>query len=267
MGESKYLFGLMRIPFLILTPACVVLGLGAAVWTAGRVSALHFALVLIGAISAHISVNVLNEYFDFKSGLDAHTERTPFSGGSGTLQERPGLAKQALGTGLVSLGITALIGLYFLNLRGLLLLPLGLLGMLVILVYTIWLTRNPLVCLIAPGVGFGPLMVMGTSFPDVEADQRVGRRHFPIAVGRQTSSLVYGAFLLLAYVTITLGVAFAYLPKFSLAGLLTLVIAVPVAVGAYRYANEIKRLTPLLGANVVINILTPLLVAIGLFVG
>jgi 1,4-dihydroxy-2-naphthoate octaprenyltransferase len=273
------------------------LGLGAAVWTAGRVSAFHFVLALVGAISAHISVNVLNEYFDFKSGLDAQTERTPFSGGSGTLQEKPGLANQALGTGLVSLVITALIGLYFLYLRGVLLLPLGLLGMLVILVYTIWLTHNPLVCLIAPGVGFGPLMVMGTSFaltgeytwtafvaslvpfflvndllllnqfPDVEADQRVGRRHFPIAVGRQTSSLVYGAFLLLAYVTIVLGVVFAYLPKLSLAGLLTLVIAAPVAVGAYRHANEIKRLTPLLGANVVINILTPLLVAAGLFVG
>lgn len=297
MSESKYLLGPMRIPFLMLTPACVVLGLGAAVWTAGRVSAFHFALVLIGAISAHISVNVLNEYFDFKSGLDAQTERTPFSGGSGTLQERPGLAKQTLGTGLGSLGITALIGLYFLYVRGLSLLPLGLLGLLVILAYTVWLTRNPLICLIAPGLGFGPLMVMGTSFvltseytwtafvaslvpfflvndllllnqfPDVEADQRVGKRHLPIVVGRQTSSLVYGAFLLLAYVTIVLGVAFAYLPKFSLAGLLTVVIAVPVAVGAYRYANDVKRLTPFLGANVVINILTPLLVATGLFVG
>jgi 1,4-dihydroxy-2-naphthoate octaprenyltransferase len=110
-------------------------------------------------------------------------------------------------------------------------------------------------------------LLLLNQFPDVEADQRVGRRHFPIAVGRQTSSLVYGAFLLLAYVTIILGVVFAYLPKFSLAGLLTLVIAAPVAVGAYRHANEIERLTPLLGANVVINILTPVLVAAGLFVG
>ncbi len=110
-------------------------------------------------------------------------------------------------------------------------------------------------------------LLLLNQFPDVEADQRVGWRHFPIAVGRQISSLVYGAFLLLAYMTIALGVALAYLPKFSLAGLLTLVIAVPVAVGAYRYANEIKRHTPLLGANVVINILTPLLVAIGLFIG
>ena len=110
-------------------------------------------------------------------------------------------------------------------------------------------------------------LLLLNQFPDVEADQRAGRRHLPIVVGRQTSSLAYGAFLLLAYVTIVLGVAFAYLPKFSLAGLLTLVIAVPVAVGAYRYANEVKRLTPFLGANVVINILTPLLVATGLFVG
>ena len=46
-------------------------------------------LVLIGAVSAHISVNTFNEYFDFLSGLDAKTVKTPFSGGSGALVENP----------------------------------------------------------------------------------------------------------------------------------------------------------------------------------
>ena len=287
----------MRPPFLILTPACVVLGLGAAFWTTHQVSGLDFALALIGALAAHIAVNVLNEYFDFQSGLDAQTRRTPFSGGSGTLQERPRIARQTLGVGLVSLGIIALIGLYFLYLRGPALLPLGLLGLLIIVVYTVWLTRNPLLCLIAPGLGFGPLMVMGTSFvltgeytwtafvaslvpfflvsdllllnqfPDVEADQKVGRRHLPIVIGKRASSLVYGAFLLLTYLAIAFGVAFGYLPKFSLAGLFTLVIAAPAAIGAYRHADDVKGLAPFMGANVLINILTPLLVATGLLVG
>ncbi len=40
-------------------------------------------LALLGAFLAHISVNTLNEYFDFKSGLDLETIKTPFSGGSG----------------------------------------------------------------------------------------------------------------------------------------------------------------------------------------
>ena len=102
MNKIKLLLGPMRVPFLILTPACVLLGLGTAVWTTGRINIWHFILALIGAISAHISVNAFNEYFDFKSGLDAHTHRTPFSGGSGTLQQHPQAARLALVTAILT---------------------------------------------------------------------------------------------------------------------------------------------------------------------
>ena len=87
------LFGPMRLPFLILTPACVLLGLGTAVWSAGRVNIFYFIAALIGAIFAHIRVNAFNEYFDFRSGLDSCTERTPFSSGSGTLPGKPEFAQ------------------------------------------------------------------------------------------------------------------------------------------------------------------------------
>ncbi len=296
MSNLKYVLGPMRLPFLILTPACVLLGLGAAVWSSGEVSALYFILALVGAISAHISVNALNEFFDFRSGLDFRTERTPFSGGSGTLREKPELARQALGTALIALAITSLIGLYFLRVRGLALLPLGILGLLVIVAYTPLFARHPLVCLVAPGLGFGPLMVMGThfvltgeyswpafiaslvpfflvndllllnQFPDVEADQSVGRRHFPIVIGRRASSLIYGAFLAFAFLSIVLGVSLGQLPRTSLIGLMALTIAIPVSVGAYRHAEDINKLVPYMGLNVVINIVTPVLVAVGLFV-
>ena len=297
MSDLKYLLGPMRLPFVILTPACVVLGLGTAVWSSGRVSVLHFILALVGAICAHISVNAFNEYFDFRSGLDTRTERTPFSGGSGTLPERPNLARQALSTALVTFSITGLVGIYFLGVRGLALLPLGLLGLLTVAAYTPWLARYPLLCLIAPGLGFGTLMVMGTDFvlsgayswtaffaslvpfflvsdllllnqfPDVEPDRSVGRRHFPIVIGRRASSVIYGAFLLAAYLSIALGVWLGHLPRTSLIGLLTLVIAVPAGVGAYRHAEDVRKLIPFMGLNVLINILTPVLVAIGLLVG
>jgi 1,4-dihydroxy-2-naphthoate octaprenyltransferase len=297
MNGLKYLLGPMRLPFVVLTPACVLLGLGTAVWSSGRVSPLHFILVLIGAICAHISVNAFNEYFDFKSGLDSKTERTPFSGGSGTLPDKPDLARQALGTALFTFAITGLTGIYFLRVRGLSLLPLGMLGLLTVVAYTPWLARYPFLCLIAPGLGFGTLMVMGTDFvlsggyswtaflaslvpfflvsdllllnqfPDVEADRSVGRRHYPIVIGRQASSVIYGVFLLSAYLSIALGVCLGYLPRTSLIGLMTLVIAVPTFVGAYRYAEDIKKLTPYMGLNVIINIVTPVLVAIGLLVG
>ena len=199
--------------------------------------------------------------------------------------------------GLIASVISALIGAYFLHVRGLLLLPLGILGLLVIFAYTPWFTRNPFLSLIAPGLGFGPLMVMGTAFaltgtyswaasfaslvpfflvsdllllnqfPDVEADQRVGRRHFPIVVGKQASSYIYGVFLLLAYLSIVLGVCYGYLPRFSLLGLITLVLAVPAFVGARKYATDTGKLIPYMGLNVILNIATPVLVAAGLFIG
>jgi 1,4-dihydroxy-2-naphthoate octaprenyltransferase len=296
MNNLKSLLGPMRVPFLILTPACVLLGLGTAIWTTGRVNSVHVVLVLIGAVSAHISVNAFNEYFDFRSGLDLRTTRTPFSGGSGTLPAQPQMARPALLTASIAFAVTGLVGLYFLNVRGLALLPLGLLGLFLILAYTIWLAYNPVLCLLAPGTGFGPLMVMGThvaltgqyswtafiaslvpfflvndllllnQFPDVQADQSIGRRHFPLIVGRRVSSYIYGAFLLLAYVAILAGVGLGQLPLASLIGLGTVVIAAPAFVGAVRHGEEIQKLVPYLGLNVIINIATPALVGIGLLV-
>ncbi|MDH4081315.1 MAG: prenyltransferase [Nitrospira sp.] len=297
MSDLRNLLGPMRLRFIILTPVCVLLGLATAVWTSGRVDTFHSVLALIGAVSAHTSVNVLNEYFDFKSGLDSMTRRTPFSGGSGTLPANPKLARQAFSTGLITFLITILIGAYFLSLRGLSLLPIGVLGLLIIISYTTWISRHPILCLIAPGIGFGLLMVMGTNFvltggytwtafiaslipfflvsdllllnqfPDVEADQTVGRRHLPIVLGRRASSIIYGVFLLAAYLTIIFGVWFEYLPKASLLGLGSVLISAPAFWGAFLHAENVSKLIPFMGLNVIINIMTPVLVAIGLLLG
>jgi len=297
MSKLKYLFGPMRLPFVILTPVCVLLGLSIAVWKSAPLNVLHVILTFIGGISAHISVNAFNEYFDFKSGLDARTRRTPFSGGSGTLPQKPELANQALGTAITAFIITGLIGIYFLFVHGLMLLPLGLLGLFLLIAYTPWFARSPLLCLIAPGLGFGTLIVMGTAyvltghysttafvaslvpfflvsnllllnqFPDVEADRSIGRRHYPIVIGRRASSLIYGTFLLLTYLTILLGVGLKYLPPLSLIGLLTLILAIPNFIGVYRHAEDVKQLIPYMGRSVSVILLTPLLVSIGLLLG
>jgi 1,4-dihydroxy-2-naphthoate octaprenyltransferase len=296
MEDPKRLLGVMRLPFLILAPACALVGVGTAAWTGASINVLHLILALVGAITAHISVNVLNEYFDFKSGLDMKTRRTPFSGGSGTLPENPEMARSALNLGLIAAAITALIGVYFLYVWGLALLPLGILGLLVILSYTKWITKNPLVCLVAPGLGFGTFMVMGTDFvlsgsytwtafiaslvpfflvndllllnqlPDAEADETVGRRHLPIVAGKRTSSIVYVLFLVAAYLSIVVGVVLRLLPAASLLGLVTLIIAIPLAIGAYRYAEDMEQLMPFLARNVLVNIATPILLAVGLLV-
>ena len=295
--HPQHIFGLMRAPFLILTPACVLVGLGTALWTKSHVNGWHFVLVLLGALAAHVSVNAFNEYFDFKTGLDAQTQRTPFSGGSGTLPEHPELARTALVLAWLSFAMTALIGLYFVLVQGWQLLPLGLAGLFLLYGYTAWLVYHPVACLLAPGLGFGPLMVMGThfaltgeyswtafaaslvpfflvsnllllnQFPDVEADRTIGRRHLPIVMGRGTSSLIYGAFLMLTYLAIGVGVGLGVLPVASLLGFVSLPLAMLAFSGAYRHAENLEKLVPSMGLNVLTTILTPVLVALGLLIG
>ncbi|MBW2060557.1 MAG: prenyltransferase [Deltaproteobacteria bacterium] len=287
----------MRIPFLILTPACVLLGAGTAAWSGTPLNLTYLVLAFIGALAAHISVNALNEYHDFKSGLDFRTQRTPFSGGSGTLPRNPEKAHYALIIGLVTLAVIIIIGIYFLYIQGLWLLPLGIFGLILVAAYTRLLTRNPFFCLIAPGLGFGVLMVMGThfaltgsyswtsfiaslvpfflvsdllllnQFPDVEADREAGRRHILITMGTKAGVRVYGSFLAGAYAVVILGYFTGALPLAGFLALATLVLAIPVIRGAARYADDIPKLIPYLSMNVIIIIVTPVLLAIGLFIG
>ncbi len=297
MKSFKSLLGPMRVPFLFLTPACVVIGVGTAYLQTGKLSWLNVIIVLIGALAAHISTNIFNEYFDFKSGLDAKTQRTPFSGGSGTLQAEPEMEKSVLVMGWVTAIIIAAVGIYFVILRGWQLLPLGLVGIFLVITYTIWWTKNPVACLLAPGLGFGVLMVMGThfaltgtytwtafiasllptflvsnllllnQFPDVEADQSTGRKHYPIAIGRKASSTLYGIFLLLAYLSVIVGVILNLLPIFSLLSLLTSILGWKIFQSARQNYEDIEALAPSMGMNVIVNITTPILLAIGLFIG
>ena len=302
MNNPKLLLGPMRAPFLVLPPALVLLGTGVAIWWQAQqpqpapINWGHVILVLIGSLAAHISVNALNEYFDFRSGLDFRTMKTPFSGGSGTLPAQPEMAGAALWTGLISLAICGAIGVYFLTVQGWRLLPLGLLGLIVIVVYTTWLTHNWLLCLIAPGLGFGTLMVMGTAFvltgayswsaffaslvpfflvsnllllnqfPDAEPDKAVGRKHLVIVAGRRVGALVYTLFLAATYLSILAGVLLGLLPAWALLGLLTLPLAIFTSLRAARYAENMPRLAPAMGMNVLINILTPILVGAGLLI-
>jgi len=297
MKNWKLLLGTMRLPFVILAPACVLVGLGTAYWQTGHINWLFSVLALIAGISAHISVNAFNEYFDFKTELDAHTKKTPFSGGSGTLQTHPELANGALIISWTTFAIPALIGLYFASVWGWWVLPLGLLGLVLLYGYTAWMVYQPVLCLIAPGLGFGPLMVLSThfaltgtltwqaliaslvpfflvsnllllnQFPDVEADRSTGRRHYPILLGRTISGYIYIGFLIAVYLVIGAGVFFGLLPRFSLLAMLTLILAVQIIRSVLKNSENVPALIPAMGQNVIVNLLTPVLLAIGLFIG
>ena len=296
MKKKTDLLGPARVSFLLLTPACVLLGIATAAMDT-KVELFTIILVTIGAIAAHICVNTFNEYSDFRTGLDFKTTRTPFSGGSGTLQRRPDLVNWTLLLALSTAAITGSIGIYFSLTKGWGLLPLGAFGLFIVLSYSFWLVRHPLLCLLAPGLGFGPCMVMGTyyvltghyslssavvslipfflvnnllllnQFPDIKADMLSGRNTLPIAFGLHKSVAVYAIFLLLTYVSIIVSVFLGLIPKFALIGVGTIIIGIPAIYGAYKNRDNTKLLVPSMALNVFINLLTPVLVSIGIMVG
>ena len=288
MYPIKTLLKSTRLPFLILTPVCVLLGVATAVSDQNAIDLRLLMLVLLGAVAAHVSVNTLNEYHDYHSGLDSKTIKTPFSGGSGALQLQPEMADSILIVGLVSLIITISVGILLLIEQGPLILPIGVLGVVIILTYTKWINRSPMLCLIAPGLAFGPLMVIGThvaltgqysglamllsivpfflvnnllllnQIPDMQPDASVGRQTFPIAYGRKNSVYIYGLFMLSAYAVIPWAVYQNYIPKLSLLALLPLLLAASALYGFSRFSDNTDRLIPFMGFNVGASILTPL---------
>jgi 1,4-dihydroxy-2-naphthoate octaprenyltransferase len=286
-----------RPAFLLLTPACVFLGLSTALANQASVDGALLSLVLLGALCAHVSANTLNEYLDFRSGLDLRTIRTAFSGGSGTLPRNPYLARPVLLLALVSLAATAAIGAYLVWARSAPVLWLGLAGTLLIVSYTRWINRAPLLCLIAPGLGFGVLMVVGThvvltgahaplpwlvsltpfflvnnllllnQYPDRDADASVGRRHFLIAFGAHNSNFAYAVFVLGAYTSILFLIRTGHLPPAALVALLPAGLALFSLAGAFRHNTHIGNHPRYLASNVAATLLTPVLLGIAILHG
>ena len=258
----------------------------------GGVFHLGYALLaFFGLLLCHISVNVLNDYFDYRSGIDLEAKRTPFSGGSGVLPAallKPG---QVFWFGLVSLLVAVPIGIYFVIARGWQLLPLLVVGAVCVLLYTPVLTRLRWPEW-APGVGLGALPVLGTyfvqtaaytlpaviasipsgilvhnllllnEFPDAEADRKAGRKTLPIVMGKSKAWVVYSALTILVYLWVIGGVVAGKMPAFSLIALLTLPLAIKAIQGARKH-DEMSQLVPAMANNVLVVLLTQLLLGIG----
>ena len=254
-------------------------------------------LVLLGALLAHISVNTLNEYFDFKNGLDFTTTRTPFSGGSGALPKNPEMVNAVLAVGVTSLIASLVIGMFFIWEYGLDIAPIGIVGLFLTITYTGWINRHPFLCLIAPGISFGFLMVVGAQlilegeytrlswlaaaipfflvnnllllnqYPDIQADSNVGRRIFPIAYGTEKSNLIYGFFILATISVIVTCIFMGYFPALGFIALLPMPLAFFSLTGAIKHGETIGNFPQYLGANVAVTILTPLLLGVSIILG
>jgi len=280
----------IRAPFLTLPIVLAFLGTAVA-WYDGYFHLGHALLAFFGLLLAHISVNVFNEYFDYRSGVDFATQRTPFSGGSGALPT--GLVKpdQALWLAVGTLAAIIPIGIYFIVVKGWLLLPLLIVAALCIVLYTPFILKTGWPEWV-PGVGLGILPVLGAyfvqtgtytlpafiasvpsgilvhnllllnEFPDVAADTKVGRRTMPIVMGKRGASIVYSALTVSVYVWIIGWVIAGVMPLFTLIALLTLPFALKAIQGALKY-EDMSRLVPGMANNVLFILTIQLLLGIG----
>lgn len=290
----KTVLGVARVNFLTLTLACVLLAFAFSQYQGATFIPTEVALVLGMALAAHISVNAFNEYFDFRSGLDFLTHKTPFSGGSQTLIKSPHQAYLALWLAWLSLLFVITGGLFLIAEHGWPLLWIGLPGVIIIYTYTQHINRHPLICLLAPGIGFGLLMTLGSiwvfqqqlvagawllgvivsllvsnllllnQFPDVTADQQVGRRNYPIQLGLGPSSIIFGFIHMVALGLLVAGVSLAWLPGHALLALLSAAVLIKLLPGVIRHHRNISELTPYLGVNVIFIHLYLLLLSAGL---
>ena len=279
-----------RPQFLLLSVVLAFLG-AAIAWYYGAFNLGYALLAGFGLLLTHTSVNVLNDYFDYRSGLDLRTRRTPFSGGSGILPAAMLTQRQVFWLGLGSLLVAVLIGIFFVVVTNWALLPLLIVAAFCIVLYT------PLILKLdwpewAPGLGLGVLPVLGAyfvqtgsytwpaliaavpsgflvhnllllnEFPDAEADKTVGRRTMPITLGKAKASLAYSAVTMSVYAWIIAWVVAGVMPVFALIALLTVPFAVKAVRGALKYDDPAK-IMPALGSNVMVVLLTQLLLGIG----
>jgi 1,4-dihydroxy-2-naphthoate octaprenyltransferase len=285
----------IRAPFLLLAVVLAFLGASIA-WYESREFGSDFNfgyawLAGLGILLAHVSVNVLNEYFDYRSGVDFKTQKTPFSGGSGALPTGLITPNQALWLGLGSLIVIIPIGVYFTLVQGWALVPLLIVAAACIVLYTPFILKTGWPEW-APGVGLGALPILGAyfvhtgnfavtaiiasipsgilvhnllllnEFPDVEADVTANRRTLPIVIGRRKASIVYSVLTAMVYLWIIGGVVAGKMPAFSLLGLLTLPLAIKAVLGSLQH-QDMSKLVPAMANNVFVVLLTQLFMGIG----
>jgi len=279
-----------RPPFLLLSIVLALFGTCIA-WFDGYFHLGHAILAFIGLLLCHISVNVLNDYFDFKSGIDLKTRRTPFSGGSGLLPSAALQPRKVFWFGMACFFLAVPIGIYFVLVKGWLLLPLLIACAICVLLYTQLITKLGWPEW-APGLGLGTLPVLGAyfvqtgtytlpaviaaipsgflvhnllllnEFPDVEADKTANRKTLPITMGMTGAGIVYTVLTIGVYVW-TIGVVVAGLmPRFTLIALLTLPFAVKGIQGALN-PEDTGRLQAGQANNVLTVLVTQLLLGIG----
>jgi len=289
----KVWFMELRPQFLLLSIVLAFLGTCVAFYE-GFFNHLHFILALIGLLFLHISVNVLNDYFDYKSGIDLEVRRTPFSGGSGILPPQLLSPPSVFRLGLACLTLGVVIGIYFVVVVGPLLIPIVLLAAVISYFYTTHLARW-MVGELCAGLGLGALPVLGAyfvqsgyysplamvasippfilvfnllflnEFPDVEVDKKHGRRNLVIWLGRANASKLYSVLTAIMYGWIALCVVLNWMPTPVLLSLLTLPWGLKAIQTSLRHYGD-EGIVRAMAWNVIVVLLTQALMGVGFLI-
>jgi 1,4-dihydroxy-2-naphthoate octaprenyltransferase len=119
---------------------------------------------------------------------------------------------------------------------------------------------------IAPGLLTANLLLLN-EFPDVAADREAGRHHIVIALGKTGAGRVYAGLMAMTYLSIVVGVVCRIMPASALIALLTIPFALKAIATTFKYHDDLDRMIPALGANVITVLATDALLALGYFLG
>lgn len=261
----------VRIRFMLASVLAAAAGLAAAWWEGAQIDALHAALTMAGVVALHASVDLLNDYWDFKRGIDKVTRRTGMSGGTGVLPEgllRPG---QVYCAGVASLAAGAAAGSYFVLVSGPVIAVLLAFAVVSIYFYSTRIVDSGLAevfvgikgaCIVLgtyyiqagdvsgsaalAGAAIGILsatVLLVTSFPDHDADKSKGRKTLVISLGRRRAARLYWAFPALSLGIILASVAAGILPAMTLMALLAAPLALRAGIRLQGY-DEMGRMVP-----------------------
>ena len=284
----------IRVRFLLASIIAVSVGLALHWSQNGSLDYLDVILTFAGVLALHASVDLLNDYWDFKRGIDTKTTRTKMSGGTGVLPE--GLLKPSsvYRAGVLFLIIGSLIGSYFVITNGILIAII--LGFAILSIY-FYSTK-----IVDSGLGEffvavkGSMIVIGTffiqsgevtvesilagiiigtlsslvlfiaSFPDHDADKSKGRKTLVIVVGKEKAIKLFWLFPLVSYVIILIGVSVNLFPLLSLISLLSFPLMIKSGLGLQKNYDAIDNLVPFMSSTLQFSRLTGILFALSFLI-
>ena len=234
---------IIRIKFLLASIIAITNGLLYTYLTYAHFNVIDALLTYIGVIFLHASVDIFNDYWDYKRGIDTTTKRTRFSGGTGVLPEKkldPPLVYKA---GFLCMMIGLFIGGYFVLQSGFIIAIILAVATLSIYFYSTTIVNIGLGEILVAGKG--ALIVIGTcyvqvglldlpivflgiiigtlssivlyiaSFPDFDADKEKGRKTLVILLGKYKGSKAFPYLIVFIYSLITIGILIQYLPIYT----------------------------------------------------